>query len=90
MDVEMQLSTAALLAIGVGIGLHISRPVVHPVASVVVIQPAPEETSRPAAEDGGFWSSRRFIACAQQEKREDTSPLHWTSPVKMPDIGEIK
>jgi hypothetical protein len=83
------ISAAAMLAIGVGIGLRMPRAVPPRPEVAVAVQPAATELAG-SNDMGGFWSSQRLLAYAEQQKRPKSSSLRWTSPVKMPEIGELK
>ncbi|MGA2440991.1 MAG: hypothetical protein ABSH08_08535 [Tepidisphaeraceae bacterium] len=83
------VSIAAVLAIGVGIGLRMAPQPSHPPQSNVTVQSTTTEMPRSAGVSD-FWSSQRLMASAQQPERLATSTWHWTSPIAEPEIGETK
>jgi hypothetical protein len=86
------VSIAASLAIGVGVGLRMPRSA-SPPREVAVVVPltateVPASNNSLSSGGGGFWSSKRLLAYAQQQKRPESSPLRWTSPVRIPQLGD--
>jgi hypothetical protein len=79
------LSIAAALILGLGIGL------LHPhggnVSPQPAIAPSPVAVEMPASAGvQDFWSSKRLLASAVGQKRENSSPLRWTSPIRQPEM----
>ncbi len=83
------LAAAAVLAMGVGIGLWMPRRVAAPTQVAVVPQPIVVEM-RSSGGVHDFWSSQRLLASAMQEKHEPSSAWHWSSPVSEPEFGVTK
>jgi anti-sigma factor RsiW len=79
------VSIAAVLIMGVGIGLL--RPREANVSPHSAIAPLPIAAEMPiSAGVQDFWSSKRLLASAMGQKRENSSPLRWTSPIRQPEM----
>ena len=86
---RMGLSVAAVLALGVGIGLWMPRRPVATKQVAVVPQPIVAEIpSIVAVHD--FWSSQRLLASALQEKREPAGGGQWGSPSNQNETDGFK
>jgi hypothetical protein len=83
--VRTGLSVAAVLALGVGIGLWMPRRPVAVTQVAVVSQPiVAEGPSTVGVHD--FWSSQRLLALAMEEKHTPSAAWRWSSPVSEPEM----
>jgi len=86
---RLGLAIAAVLAVGIGIGLWMpGKPVaVGPVAQVT--KPVPTSPP-PAIGVSDFWSSRRLLASAVEHGVQDRPAWRWSSPLTESSNGDLQ
>ena len=80
-------SMAAVLVVGIGLGLVFPRgPAVEPTPRIVLPPPGPVVAADEP--EPGFWSTQRLYENARRTQRVETPPLIWDSTTSLPRPGE--
>lgn len=81
-------SMAAVLVVGIGLGLVFPRgPATEaPAPRVTIVPTAPVAEGREPEQ--GFWSTQRLYASALRSPRADTPHFIWDSTTSLPRLGE--